>query len=109
MDVRMFTVGPVAENAYIFRRDGSDRALIVDPGDEAIFLDPYFVMYKHLLTIAGGKSVIVDSYPNFRFPAEPWRERFPRLAERKRQPAGSVPGALAQRAIHSGCRLAKPL
>ncbi|HEX2124975.1 MAG TPA: MBL fold metallo-hydrolase [Thermoleophilaceae bacterium] len=35
MDVRMFTVGPVAENSYIFRRDGSDRAVIVDPGDEA--------------------------------------------------------------------------
>jgi hydroxyacylglutathione hydrolase len=35
MDVRMFTVGPVAENSYIFRREGSDRALIVDPGDEA--------------------------------------------------------------------------
>ena len=35
MDVRMFTVGPVAENTYIVRRDGSDRALIVDPGDEA--------------------------------------------------------------------------
>jgi hydroxyacylglutathione hydrolase len=34
MDVRMFTVGPVAENSYVFRRDGSDRALIVDPGDE---------------------------------------------------------------------------
>jgi hydroxyacylglutathione hydrolase len=34
MDVRMFTVGPVAENTYIFRRDGSDRALIIDPGDE---------------------------------------------------------------------------
>ncbi len=30
----MFTVGPVAENSYILRRDGSDRALIVDPGDE---------------------------------------------------------------------------
>jgi hydroxyacylglutathione hydrolase len=30
----MFTVGPVAENSYVFRRDGSDRALIVDPGDE---------------------------------------------------------------------------
>src|SRR5688572_32945620 len=39
----------------------------IDPGDEAIFLDPYFVMYKHLLTMAGGKSVIVDSYPYFRF------------------------------------------
>jgi len=35
MDVRSFTVGPVAENCFIFRRDGSDRALIVDPGDEA--------------------------------------------------------------------------
>jgi hydroxyacylglutathione hydrolase len=35
MDVRMLTVGPVAENSYVFRRDGSDRALIVDPGDEA--------------------------------------------------------------------------
>src|SRR5918992_3819794 len=34
MDVRMFTVGPVAENCFIARRDGSDRAVIVDPGDE---------------------------------------------------------------------------
>jgi hydroxyacylglutathione hydrolase len=34
MDVRVFTVGPVAENCYLFRRDDSDRALIVDPGDE---------------------------------------------------------------------------
>jgi aspartate aminotransferase/aminotransferase len=42
----------------------------VDPGDEVIFLDPYFVMYKHLLTLTGGKSVIVDSYPTFGFPAE---------------------------------------
>jgi len=31
----MFTVGMVAENCFLFRRDGSDRALIVDPGDEA--------------------------------------------------------------------------
>jgi glyoxylase-like metal-dependent hydrolase (beta-lactamase superfamily II) len=35
MDVRMFTVGPVQENTFLFRRDGSDRALIVDPGEEA--------------------------------------------------------------------------
>src|SRR3954469_25967534 len=35
MDVRMFTVGQIAENCFVFRRDGSDRALIVDPGDEA--------------------------------------------------------------------------
>ena len=31
----MFTVGMVQENCYLFRREGSDRALIVDPGDEA--------------------------------------------------------------------------
>ena len=31
----MFTVGPVQENCFVARRDGSDRALIVDPGDEA--------------------------------------------------------------------------
>jgi aspartate aminotransferase/aminotransferase len=42
----------------------------IDPGDEAIFLDPYFVMYKHLLTMAGGQPVIVDSYPDFRFHAD---------------------------------------
>ncbi len=42
----------------------------INPGDEAIFLDPYFVMYKHLLTMAGGKSVAVDSYPDFRFHPE---------------------------------------
>jgi hydroxyacylglutathione hydrolase len=35
MDVRQFTVGPVAENCYLLRAEGSDRALIVDPGDEA--------------------------------------------------------------------------
>jgi hydroxyacylglutathione hydrolase len=35
MDVRMFTVGPVAENTYIVRKEGSDRGVIVDPGDEA--------------------------------------------------------------------------
>ena len=31
----MFTVGPVAENCFIFRRDGAREALVVDPGDEA--------------------------------------------------------------------------
>ncbi|MGA2012740.1 MAG: MBL fold metallo-hydrolase [Solirubrobacteraceae bacterium] len=35
IDVRMFTVGPVQENCYIARAAGADRAVIVDPGDEA--------------------------------------------------------------------------
>jgi glyoxylase-like metal-dependent hydrolase (beta-lactamase superfamily II) len=35
IDVRMFTVGPVQENCYIVRAKDSERAVIVDPGDEA--------------------------------------------------------------------------
>jgi glyoxylase-like metal-dependent hydrolase (beta-lactamase superfamily II) len=35
MEVRGLTVGPVQENTYLLRRDGADRAVLVDPGDEA--------------------------------------------------------------------------
>jgi glyoxylase-like metal-dependent hydrolase (beta-lactamase superfamily II) len=35
MDVRSFTVGPVAENCHIARRDGAREAVMIDPGDEA--------------------------------------------------------------------------
>jgi glyoxylase-like metal-dependent hydrolase (beta-lactamase superfamily II) len=35
IDARMFTVGPVQENCYVVRAKGSERAVIVDPGDEA--------------------------------------------------------------------------
>ena len=31
----MFTVGPMQENCFLLTREGSDRALIVDPGEEA--------------------------------------------------------------------------
>jgi hydroxyacylglutathione hydrolase len=34
IDARMFTVGPVQENCFIVRENGSTSALIVDPGDE---------------------------------------------------------------------------
>jgi hydroxyacylglutathione hydrolase len=35
IDVRMFTVGLVQENCFLVRPEGGDRAVIVDPGDEA--------------------------------------------------------------------------
>jgi aspartate aminotransferase/aminotransferase len=38
----------------------------VNPGDEVIFFDPYFAMYPHAVTLAGGTSVILDTYPDFR-------------------------------------------
>ena len=39
---------------------------LVNPGDEVLVFDPYFVMYKHLATLAGGKTVPVDTYPDFK-------------------------------------------
>jgi aspartate aminotransferase/aminotransferase len=39
---------------------------LVDPGDEVIIFDPYFVMYPALVAMVGGKAVYVDTYPNFR-------------------------------------------
>lgn len=35
LEVVSLTVGPVAENCYLVRREGSDRALVVDPGEES--------------------------------------------------------------------------
>src|SRR3954454_10813419 len=35
LDVEMLTVGAIAENCFLFRRQGSDRLLVVDPGEEA--------------------------------------------------------------------------
>jgi hydroxyacylglutathione hydrolase len=35
LDVRQLTVGPIAENCYLLRREGSGHGLIVDPGEEA--------------------------------------------------------------------------
>jgi aspartate aminotransferase len=43
---------------------------LIDAGDEVIIPDPYFVIYKHLINILGGKCVFVDTYPNFRLPAQ---------------------------------------
>ncbi len=38
---------------------------LVDPGDEVLIPDPYFVMYKHLTRLAGGIPKFVDTYPDF--------------------------------------------
>jgi aspartate aminotransferase/aminotransferase len=39
---------------------------LVNPGDEVIVFDPYFVMYKSLVALVGGRAVMVDTYPDFR-------------------------------------------
>ncbi len=43
---------------------------LMGQGDEAIIPDPYFAMYPYMATIAGGKAVRCDTYPDFRMTAE---------------------------------------
>ncbi|NUM33804.1 MAG: pyridoxal phosphate-dependent aminotransferase [Candidatus Brocadiae bacterium] len=39
--------------------------VLVNPGDEVLLPDPYFVMYKHLLSLAGGIPQYYSLYPDF--------------------------------------------
>ncbi len=43
---------------------------MINPGDEVIMSDPYFVIYKHMVNLLGGKCVFVDSYPDFKLPVD---------------------------------------
>jgi aspartate aminotransferase/aminotransferase len=39
---------------------------LVNPGDEVIIFDPFFVMYQPLVSLVGGTAVLIDTYPDFR-------------------------------------------
>ena len=43
---------------------------MINPGDEVIVFDPYFVMYPALVGMVGGQCVMVDTYPDFRIDPE---------------------------------------
>jgi aspartate aminotransferase/aminotransferase len=43
---------------------------LIDPGDEVIAPDPYFVAYPNHVALAGGRLVLVDTYPDFRLDPE---------------------------------------
>ncbi len=64
------------QNPQCFVTSGVSGALqlafmaTVNPGDEVIIPDPYFVMYKQLINMLGGKCVYVDTYPDFKLPVE---------------------------------------
>ncbi len=40
--------------------------VLLNPGDEVLIADPYFVMYKHLARLVGAVPVTVETYPDFR-------------------------------------------
>ena len=37
----------------------------INPGEEVLIPDPYFVSYRHLVNLLDGKCVFVDTYPDF--------------------------------------------
>ncbi len=39
---------------------------MINPGDEVILFDPYFVMYPALIQLCGGVPIFIDTYPDFR-------------------------------------------
>jgi len=43
---------------------------LLNPGDEVLIPDPYFVMYKHICKLVGGVPVFVDTYPAHRLSVE---------------------------------------
>jgi aspartate/methionine/tyrosine aminotransferase len=43
---------------------------LIDPGDEVLIFDPYFVMYEPLTRLVGGVPILVDTYPDFRIPID---------------------------------------
>lgn len=43
---------------------------LLNPGDEIIVPDPYFVIYPALAGMAGAKAVLCDTYPDFRMTAD---------------------------------------
>jgi aspartate aminotransferase/aminotransferase len=42
----------------------------LNPGDEVLMTDPYFVSYPHLVRLAGGAPVFVDTYGDFQLHPE---------------------------------------
>ena len=79
-------------------------AALVDPGDEVIFFDPYFVMYQHLTTLFGGVPVPVDTYPDFKIDIEKLKASItPRtkliIFNSPANPTGAVPGAATVKAL----------
>lgn len=93
-----------------FVSSGTSGALVlvlttlVNPGDEVIVFDPWFVMYKHLVTVAGGKVVEVDTYPDFRINVDKVRAAItPRtkviLFNSPSNPTGYVAGAAEMEAL----------
>ena len=81
---------------------------LVNPGDEVVFADPYFVMYKHIANLIGAKPVFVDTYPDFALTAARLEPRLTNktklvIVNSPNNPTGAVGGATALKEIAELC------
>lgn len=59
------------EDRQVFITSGTSGGLVlamlamINPGDEVIVFDPYFVMYTALIKMVGGVPILIDTYPDF--------------------------------------------
>ena len=80
----------------------------VNPGDEVVIQDPYFVSYPNLVAIAGGRAATVDTYPDFRLDPDKVAAA---LTDRTKvvmlcspaNPTGAVTDAAAMKAVAELC------
>lgn len=77
---------------------------VVNPGDEVITADPYFVAYPNMVALAGGKLVAVDTYPDFKLDLNKIESAItPRtkaiLLSSPSNPTGAVLDAATQKAL----------
>jgi aspartate/methionine/tyrosine aminotransferase len=81
----------------------------VNPGDEVVTADPYFVAYPNLAAIVGGRLVAVDTYPDFRLDLNRLADAItPRtkvvMLSTPSNPTGAVIDAATQKALAALCR-----
>jgi aspartate aminotransferase/aminotransferase len=81
----------------------------VNPGDEVITADPYFVSYPSLVRALGGKFVAIDTYPDFRLDLNRLADAItPRtkavMLSTPSNPTGAVIDAASQKQLAELCR-----
>jgi aspartate aminotransferase/aminotransferase len=82
---------------------------LINPGDEVLIPDPYFVMYKSLVHLTGGVPVFIGTYPDFRLKPEAVAAAItPKtkllLLNSPSNPTGAVASEADLRAIVEVCR-----
>jgi aspartate aminotransferase/aminotransferase len=81
----------------------------INPGDEIVTADPYFVAYPNIAAITGGRLVTVDTYPDFRLDLNKLADAItPRtkvvMLSTPSNPTGAVIDAETQKELAELCR-----